>query len=161
MLRKFSLISLLLIYYVFLAAQPDTRNFSAYDREGKKVSLSDFKGKVVLVDVWATWCAPCKAEIPYLKELEKAYHDKEVVVMSISIDPATDKPKWTNFIKKENLTGVQLFGGDGPKSEIVRLHGINAIPRFLLYNKKGELVNANAPRPSDPALRSSIDQLLH
>ena len=158
---KLSFLSLLSAVYIISSAQPDTRNFSAYDVNGKKVSLSDFKGKVVLVDVWATWCAPCKQEIPHLQVLEKSYSGTDLVVMSISIDSATDRAKWMNFIKKEALTGLQLFGGDGLKSEIVRLHAINAIPRFLLYNKKGELVNAHAPRPSDPALRTQIDQLLY
>ena len=157
---KLSLLFSFLIVCITLSAQANIQNFSAYDTNGKKVYLSDFRGKVVLVDVWATWCGPCKQEIPHLKELVKAYHGQNVVVMSISIDPPTDRSKWADFVKKEGLTGQQLFGGDGPKSEVARIHKINAIPRFLLYGKDGTLIDANAPRPSDPALRALIDKAL-
>jgi len=148
------------LFFTTLLLSAQAQDFSAYDMNGKKISLSDFKGKVVLVDVWATWCGPCVQEIPHLKELEKAYHNKDLVVMSISIDPATDQQKWVNYVKYNQLPGVQLFGGEGPKSEVTRMHNINSIPRFLLYNKKGELVDSDAPRPSDSALRKKIDKLL-
>ncbi|MCL2502165.1 MAG: TlpA family protein disulfide reductase [Bacteroidales bacterium] len=163
MKKTFIQLSLLLLFsaiYTTSTAQAISRNFSAYDMEGKKVSLHDFMGKVVLVDIWATWCGPCKQEIPYLKELEKDYHGQELVVMSISIDPPTDRPKWMNFVKNENLPGLQLFGGDGPRSEVARIHNINSIPRFLLYAKNGALVSANAPRPSQAELRALIDEEL-
>ncbi len=137
-----------------------TIDFSGTDTNEKKVSLSDFKGKVVVVDVWATWCGPCKKEIPSLKAMEKDYHGKDVVFMSISVDEVKDKQKWKDFVKKEELTGVQLFGGNGIQSDVSKFYKITAIPRFMVFDKKGNVATAEAPRPSDPALAKLIDDLL-
>ncbi|WP_167610830.1 TlpA family protein disulfide reductase [Maribellus sediminis] len=131
-------------------------DFTYPDINGKQVSLSDFKGKVVLIDVWATWCGPCKAQIPALKKLEADYHSNDLVVMSISIDEEKDEQKWKDFVKTEDLKGVQLYAG-GWKSEIVKYYNIKGIPRFMLIDKKGNLVSVDAPRPSTPDLRKLID----
>lgn len=138
-------------------AAPD---FKCPDINGKMVSLSDFKGKVVVVDVWATWCGPCKKEIPHFKKLEKAYHgNSDVVFISVSIDEEKDKQKWADFVKKEELAGIQLFAG-GWKSDIVKAYEIKGIPRFIAVGKNGTLVSSAAPRPSTPDLKTLIDKLL-
>lgn len=134
-------------------------NFTCKDINGKDVSLSDFKGKVVLVDVWATWCGPCKNEIPYLKNLEKQLEGKDVVIMSVSIDEAKDLQKWEEFVKKESLGGVQLFAG-GFLSDITKFYDIKTIPRFMLFDKKGNIVSKDAPRPSSPELKVLIENKL-
>ena len=77
-------------------------DFTYPDVNGKMVSLSDFKGKVVLVDVWATWCGPCRGEIPHLKKLEEEMHGKDVVFLGVSVDEVKDKQKWLDFIEKED-----------------------------------------------------------
>ncbi|MCK7558595.1 TlpA family protein disulfide reductase [Chitinophaga sedimenti] len=84
------------------AAGEAALNFSYPDMNGKTVTLKDLKGKVVLVDVWATWCGPCKAEIPSLKALEKEMHDQNVAFVSISVDVEKDKQKWQDFVKKKS-----------------------------------------------------------
>ena len=78
-------------------------DFTYPDVEGNRVSLSDFKGKVVLVDVWATWCSPCRKEIPHLKNLKKEMHGTDVVFLGVSVDEAKDKQKWLDFIETEGL----------------------------------------------------------
>ncbi len=138
----------------------NTLDFSGTDRSDKKVSVSDFKGKVVVVDVWATWCGPCRKELPSLKALEKEYHDKNVVFLSISLDEAKDKQKWMDFIQREGLTGVQLFGGNGLASDVAKLYNIKGIPRFMVFGKNGKIVTDNAPRPSDPSLKYMIEEQL-
>ncbi|MFV0482569.1 MAG: TlpA family protein disulfide reductase [Bacteroidales bacterium] len=134
-------------------------DFKYPDINGKQVALSDLKGKVVVIDVWATWCGPCKKEIPHLKKLEEKYHGKDVAFVSVSVDDEKDKQKWADFVKKEGLTGFQLFAG-GFKSDIAQNYKINAIPRFMVVDKDGLLVSSNSPRPSQPELKTLIDKLL-
>ena len=134
------------------------KNFTYPDINGKEVSLSDFKGKVVVVDVWATWCGPCKGELPFLKKLEEEMHGKDVVFIGVSLDEAKDKQKWIDFVKKENLKGVQLHASGW--SQIARDYEIKGIPRFMLFDKKGNVVTENAPRPSNPMLKKMIEEEL-
>ncbi|MCO4293579.1 TlpA family protein disulfide reductase [Solitalea sp. MAHUQ-68] len=129
-------------------------NFTYPDLTEKQVSLTDFKGKIVLVDVWATWCGPCKREIPALKQLEEEFRGKDVVFMSVSVDNIKDKEKWKNFVATENMKGVQLFAGASP--DIMTNYQITGIPRFMLFDKKGNIINVDAPRPSDPKLKETI-----
>jgi thiol-disulfide isomerase/thioredoxin len=134
--------------------------FSGTTPAGKKVKLSDFKGKVVLVDVWATWCGPCKAQIPHLQKLEKDFHDSDLVFISYSIDAKKDLEKWEKFITNQKLGGFQLIGEAAFKSDICTNHGIKSIPRFLLFDKEGKIVSIDAPRPSDPKLKALLDKHL-
>ena len=84
-------------------------DFTYPDVNGKQVSLSDFKGKVVLIDVWATWCAPCRGEIPHLKKLEEEMKGMDVIFLGVSVDEARNKQKWVDFIEQEKLGGIQVF----------------------------------------------------
>jgi thiol-disulfide isomerase/thioredoxin len=127
---------------------------------GNEVSFSDFKGKVVYVDVWATWCAPCRDEIPHLKELEEHFEgNKDIVLISISID--TDAQRWKNFVLKEKLGGVQLFDYAKSSGSIVRLYPhFLGIPNFMLFDKEGKIVSIDAPRPSSPELIPLLNEIL-
>jgi len=127
-----------------------TFNYENY--KGGKTSLADLKGKYVYVDVWATWCGPCKAEIPFLKKLEEKYHGKNIAFVSISVDKAKSHDTWKKFVKEKNLGGIQLFADKDWNSDFVKAYGINGIPRFILIDSKGNVVNPNAPRPSNPKL---------
>ena len=131
-------------------------NFTGKDLNDKDVSLTDFKGKMVYVDVWATWCGPCIKEIPNIEKLMDDYKGKNIVFMSVSIDAEKDKTKWKNFVKDKNLKGVQIYAGKD--SDLTKLYQVNAIPRFLLFDKKGNIVSTNAPRPSEYELRLMIDK---
>lgn len=131
-------------------------NFTYPDKNGKDVSLTDFKGKLVLVDVWATWCGPCKKQIPHLEKLEKAYHGKDIVFISVSVDK--EKEKWLKMIKEKNLGGVQLWANGW--SQICKDYDISGVPRFMLFDKEANIISINAPRPSDPKLKELIDKYL-
>lgn len=122
--------------------------------EGNQVSLADLKGKYVYIDVWATWCGPCKREIPYLKEIESKYHDKDIAFVSISVD--TDKAAWEKMVKEKELGGYQLFSDKNWKSDFVKGYQINGIPRFIMLDKEGNIISPNAPRPSNPKLEEMI-----
>jgi thiol-disulfide isomerase/thioredoxin len=135
-----------------------TVDFKFRDAAGNEVALSDFKGSVVYVDVWATWCGPCKAEIPHLKRVEEEYHGK-LVFMSVSVDAGKDLQKWQDFVATEKLGGVQLFAGDKSR-EILEPYQIKGIPRFMLFGKDGKVILADAPRPSDERLEAELDKAL-
>lgn len=131
-------------------------DFTAEDIDGKAVSLSNFKGKVVYVDAWATWCGPCIAETPHFRKIAEEYAGKEIVFMGVSLDERKDYDKWKEYVKAEKLPGVQLYAG-GFGSDIARLYGINSIPRFLLFDKEGNIVLKDAPRPSSNEIKSLLD----
>lgn len=134
--------------YKGLAKGKPSPQFEYIDRNGKMVSMEEMKGKNVYIDVWATWCGPCKAEIPSLKALEKEYHGKNVEFVSISIDKMKDKDKWIKMVEEKELKGVQLFSDKDWSSDFVKDYGIQGIPRFILVDAQGNIVSADAPRPS-------------
>ncbi|MCL2561060.1 MAG: TlpA family protein disulfide reductase [Rikenellaceae bacterium] len=133
-------------------------NFTYPDADGNMVSLSDFLGKVVLVDVWATWCGPCRAEFPALRELEKAMHGKDVVFLGVSVDEEKDFEKWKQMVINEQLGGVQLFASGW--TQITTDYKITGIPRFMLFDKEGRIISVSAPRPSSPELKDLIERHL-
>lgn len=132
-----------------------------YDNySGGKTKLEDFRGKYVYIDVWATWCAPCRAEIPFLKKLEEKYHQKDIVFLSLSIDQAKDVEKWKKLIKDKELGGVQVFADNDWNSQFIKDYNITGIPRFILIDPNGKIVKADAPRPSSPKIEAEFDKLL-
>jgi len=135
-------------------------SFDYVNYAGGKSKLEDFKGKYVYIDVWATWCGPCRAEIPYLKAVEEKFHDKNIAFVSISIDVQKDFEKWKKFVADKQLGGVQLLADNDWKSEFVTAYKISGIPRFILIDPTGKIVNADAPRPSNPALQEEFEKLL-
>ncbi len=139
------------------APSPKFENYENF--EGGSNSLDDYKGKFVYLDIWATWCGPCKAEIPFLKELEKDYHGKNIEFISISVDKPQAYDKWRKMVEEEALTGVQLYADNNFESEFIRAYGINSIPRFILIDPDGNIVNANAKRPSNPTIRDYFSEL--
>lgn len=134
--------------------------FTDYENhKGGTTSLEDLRGKYVYVDVWATWCGPCKVEIPHLKEVEKLYHGKNIEFVSTSIDRAADHNKWVEMVKDENLGGTQLFADNDWNSKFVKDYAIEGIPRFILIDPNGNIVKADAPRPSNPELIELFKEL--
>lgn len=127
-------------------------SFHYENHKGGKTKLEDFRGKYVYVDVWATWCGPCIGEIPSLKAKEAKYHDANIEFVSISIDEIDDKEKWQEIVDKYELGGTQLMVDNGRKSDILQNYMITSIPRFLLIDPEGNIVTADAPRPSDDEL---------
>lgn len=120
--------------------------FSYPDTTGNKVKLTDFKGKYVYIDVWATWCVPCIREMPKLKELERAFGE-EIGFISISID--TEKKRWHKYVRENKLTGKQILSQGGGRAEIMDLYMIQAIPRFIMVDPEGNIVDVDASKPSE------------
>ncbi len=142
-----------------LAKGKPSPNFDFENYKGGKTSLADLKGKYVYIDVWATWCGPCKAEIPHLKNIEKRFHSKNIEFVSLSIDNKKNYPKWRKMVAEKELGGVQLIADKDWKSQFVVDYAINGIPRFILIDPEGKIVNADAPRPSNPELLNLFTEL--
>jgi thiol-disulfide isomerase/thioredoxin len=135
-------------------------NFDYENHAGGKTSLESMKGKYVYIDVWATWCGPCRAEIPSLKALEESMHGKNVEFVSISVDAEKDYEKWQNFVKDQALGGTQLYADKSWASDFIKAFGINSIPRFILIDPTGRVLDADAKRPSNPKLKEQLEGLL-
>jgi thiol-disulfide isomerase/thioredoxin len=110
-------------------------------------SSEDLLGKYIYVDVWATWCGPCVAEIPKLEELQNEFKDKNIAFVSISIDMKYDA--WKEKVERDNLKGIQVAARTDEKiDQILEDYNISGIPRFMLIDPEGNIVDTNAPRPS-------------
>ncbi|MDO5978375.1 TlpA family protein disulfide reductase [Flavivirga spongiicola] len=134
--------------------------FTNYENfAGGTTSLDDLKGKYVYIDVWATWCGPCKKEIPFLKDVEKKYHGKNIEFVSISVDTKPAYDSWKKMVTDKELTGIQLFADNAFDSKFIKDYNIKAIPRFILIDPEGKIVNSKAPRPSNPDLIDLFNQL--
>ncbi|UMB52420.1 redoxin domain-containing protein [Lutibacter sp. A64] len=136
---------------------PKFENYINYT--GGTSSLDDLKGKYVYIDVWATWCGPCIREIPSLKKVEKNYHGKNIEFVSISVDRQESFEKWQKMIEDKELGGVQLFADNDFQSKFIKDYVINGIPKFILLDPEGNIVTANAPRPSNSKLIELFNEL--
>jgi thiol-disulfide isomerase/thioredoxin len=129
--------------------------FKAVDIDGKEYTLDDFRGKYVYIDMWATWCAPCKRELPYLKALEKEFADAQIVFLGLSVDK--DKAAWEKMVRSGELTGVQLYLGT--QSKFQQEYKIEGIPRFILLDKAGRIISNDMTRPSEDATAETLRNL--
>lgn len=130
--------------------------FIAQDTDKKIYKLDDFRGQYLYIDIWATWCSPCRQEIPHLEKLIERYKGKNIAFVSLSTDASKDKEKWRTMALK--MTGHQYWLG--PEHDFLRELDVNGIPRFVLVDPEGKLVNANMTRPSQPETIATLDALL-
>lgn len=127
--------------------------------DSTQVAISDYKGKYVFIDIWATWCKPCVAEIPFLKRLEKQMHDQDIVFVSLSVDH--NPQAWKRFMATRQMTGEQLIAKAANKDPFCLKIGLGGIPHFIILDKEGRMVNYNcSQRPSNPLLKLYLAELL-
>lgn len=134
--------------------------FSYESINGDNISLKDLKGKYVYIDVWATWCSPCLKQVTYLKKLEAHFEDKNIVFVSISVDKREFKAVWKQMIADKELGGLQLFADNSFDSEFMNAYAVNSIPRFILIDPDGNILESEAPRPSYQKTTDLLEQLL-
>ena len=134
--------------------------FDYLNHKGGTTKLAELIGLCAYIEVWATWCGTLRAEIPSLKKIEEKYHGKNIEFVSISVDVQKDFEKWKKFVTDKQLGGIQLFADKDWNSDFIKSFGINSIPRFILIDPKGNVVSADAARPSDPKLQEELDTLL-
>ena len=120
----------------------DPVEFKFNDAHGKMVDTAKLKGKVILVDFWATWCSPCKAEIPHVIEAYTKLHDKGFEVVGISLD--SDKATLIKFTKDNKMPWPQYFDGGGWKNKLAVKYGIHSIPAMWLIDKEGKIASTAA-----------------
>lgn len=136
--------------------------FLLYDEDGKKVTLKDFKGKVIYVDFWASWCMPCRRQFPASKELHARFSKKEakqVVFLYISLDKS--EADWKRGLEQNDIEGVRTYSPSNWSSEMAQYYRINSIPRYMIINKKGEVVDPNAKRPSEAGIYEQLIELIN
>lgn len=136
-------------------------DFALMDVNDKLLKFSDVigKGKVVYLDVWATWCGPCCAEIPHVEELVKHYAgNPNIEFISISLDDNIGK--WKNKLKADKPEWRQFVAPDGMKSELCKEYQITGIPRFMLFEKEGKIITTNAPRASDSEIQNFLNNAM-
>ena len=121
-------------------------DFDVLDVDLKTVKLSTLlqKGHYTLVELWASWCGPCRADIPHLKETYQCYHEKGFEMVSISIDD--DMDAWLKAVKEEGMPWTQVCGanGKGYKKECMDLFGVSGVPSCVLIDKEGRVISTNA-----------------
>ena len=129
--------------------------FAEKDLNGQPLSLANFKGKIVLIDFWATWCGPCVAELPNVLAAYEKYHSKGFEIIGISLDHSRDA--LTGFIKEKNLKWAQYFDGLGWKNKLGVQMGIQSIPATFLLDGEGRII---AKDLRGPALDAKLATLL-
>ena len=134
-------------------------DFTMTDAKGKEFRLSDFRGKAVYIDVWATWCGPCCAEIPYMEKLAAHYaKNKKIELISISLDE--DHAKWEKKLAEDKPEWKQFICPEAFESGLCKNYDIYGIPRVLFFDKNGKVISLNAPRPSSEDIIEYIDKHL-
>ncbi len=132
-----------------------TSDFTLQDVNGKSVKLSDFKGKVVLLEFWASWCPPCRASVPGLERLHKAFKDKGLAVLAVSMDSG-DWDVVKAFISDYGISYTVLKGTD----EVAAQYSVRTIPTLLILNKEGKITKRYLGFSSEDELERDIKAAL-
>jgi len=127
------------------------------DKEVKYEQLP-LKGKLLFIDIWATYCPDCRKELPALEALQEDYKTEPITFVSISVD--RDKEAWKTMVKEKKLGGIHLYASPETKELFKELYDLRSIPRYMLIDEKGNIINANLPMPSDKNLKELITATL-
>ncbi|MCK9305595.1 MAG: TlpA family protein disulfide reductase, partial [Bacteroidales bacterium] len=112
--------------------------------DGRQVDLANLRGKVVLIDFWATWCKACLESMPELKSMYEKYHDKGLEVIGVNLDNKELEAQVRQVVAKQVLPWPQRFTGEGMNDPLAKLYGINSLPTVWLLDKDGRITDREA-----------------
>ena len=129
------------------------------DMNDKPISFEqlNLKGKMLFIDIWATYCPDCRKELPALETLQQTYKGKPITFVSISVD--RDKEAWKTMVKEKKLNGIHLYASPETKELFKKLYDLRSIPRYMLVDKEGSIISINAPMPSKGTTLESLINL--
>ena len=132
-------------------------DFNVKDLDGNDLSLEQYRGKVVLLDFWAVWCAPCIAEMPNVKQVYEKHKDANFQIIGISLDQSRDK--LVGYLEKEGITWPQVFDGGGWDNQVAKIYGIRAIPQMYLIDGEGVVRKSDVRGPAlEPAVAELVQE---
>lgn len=131
-------------------------DFELEDINGKKVKLTDLRGKVLYVEFWASWCLPCVFEMKKVKKIKEHYKSNKDL-MFVYISREENKDAWKYGIKEHKVEGLNLFGNN---TGVIEKYDADGVPKFVLIDREGKIISSNAPRPSEEGLISVLDDAL-
>ena len=138
-------------------------DFTFTNEKGKIFKLSDLRGRLLLIDIWGTWCAPCIEEIPYLAKLQEKYkNNKNVLIMSVACDKESARDKWKAFLKKhKEITWTQYQVTYTGNKILDDFYHVIGIPRFMIIDKNGIIISSDAERPSFPEFNQYFENIVN
>ena len=128
--------------------------FALIASNGQRISMDDLSGKVVLIDFWATWCAPCREALPHMKRIAQKFSGEPLVVLSVSLD--NDEKKWSDFVTQNEMTWLQYRDG-GFDGQLARIFGVNAIPHTFTIDSDGVLQDEHI---GDASIEGKLKKLI-
>jgi len=146
---------------VTLAQGAPALDFEMQDIDGNTVRFLDVigQGKVVYINFWATWCGPCRTEKPHFSRLAEKHKDNpNIEFISISLD--SHLRRWHAFLEAEDTPGQQFIVPEAFESEFARIYNVRGIPRFMAFDKDGNIISINAPRPSSSNIEAFLEVVL-
>ena len=134
--------------------------FTMLDGEKREHTLAEFRGKIVIIDVWATWCGGCIRKLPYFMKVREKYKDrKDVEFITVSIDASGSFEKWKEHMKKHNLTDAINLIAFADKNSFQDDYGIMGIPMYYIIGKDGKFLYSDVPGPGD-GFEEIVDEVL-